>query len=381
MCFAGGGRIAESAKARARRASLLKNEDFRLLADQTTVGGIAAQMGQTAYAAVLKGFPLETVRRGDLEFLLWVSILGEGVAFLHYADLRDRNLLNLWLESFDAELLKNRLRSGREGAKNGEGLSADRMIELVSDFKLTLADQEKLFASDSLRDTLAAVKKPALRAALLQALPSAREDIAAGENSQKMVFLMGMTLDRAYFDSLYGAVAGLGGDEGRLLRLLVGTRVDLMNLYWIYRARRFFGLSPEESLTLVMKSRYRADFELLTKAAFAEPRALAAVLEGTPYAQVFCAEDAPAKDPEAERGDENAALREIGLEHRVYGYLLAATERVFLAGSAGFQNVAAYLTLKELEVRDIIAVVEAVRYGLSKDMIDRVLIRSLGKGE
>ena len=80
-----------------------------------------------------------------------------------------------------------------------------------------------------------------------------------------MSFALGMALDRYYFDSLYGAVLPVGGLEGRLLVRLVGVRVDLVNLYWIYRCRRFFGLSPEQALATVTRSHCRVDFDLLSR--------------------------------------------------------------------------------------------------------------------
>ena len=52
-----------------------------------------------------------------------------------------------------------------------------------------------------------------------------------------------------------------------------------------------------------------------------------------------------------------------------------------MSGALGFQNVAAYLMLKEFEVRDIIAIAEAVRYGFDRNKTDSILIRSLGKGD
>jgi V/A-type H+-transporting ATPase subunit C len=153
------------------------------------------------------------------------------------------------------------------------------------------------------------------------------------------------------------------------MRMLVGARVDLTNLYWIYRARRFFGMSPEEALTLILKARYRADFDILTKFAFAEPDAMDSVLAGTMYSGIF------------EFGEEDAksiALREMRLESRVSKTLLSAAERVFISGSQGFQNVVAYMTLKEFEIRDITAIMESVRYGFDKNKTAMFLIRTLG---
>jgi V/A-type H+-transporting ATPase subunit C len=373
MTVGNGARVAQSAKARVRRASLLQSKDFQLFLERRSAGEVAVQLGRSAYAPLLKNFALEDMRRAELEFLLNVSILMEGTAFRHYAGLRDKKLLDLWLESFDIGLLKSHLRAKLGTGKWEEHLSPDRIIDLVSDFHLTLVDQNKLFKANTLKDIIAAIKSAPLRAAVTEAIPSGRENLdlaAGGTDFQNIVFAVGMILDRGYFDALYTAVANLGGGEGRMLRMLVGTRVDLMNLYWIYRARRFFGMSPEASLTLIMKNRYRADFTLLRKAASATPLTLAAALTGTPYAQVFDAGNFDA-------GNMDTALREVAMESNIHRFLRAAAERVFLTGAPGFQNVAAYLMLKELEVRDLVTVVEMVRYGFDRRKANQVLVKPI----
>ncbi len=363
----GGGRIAESTKARIRRASLLKNQDYKLLLEQTSVSDIAIQLGKTSYATILKGFNLADMRRTELEFLLDAAILAEGVAFRHYMGPGDRKLLDLWLENFDIELFKNHFRT-KLGTGEWDSADLSRMMDLVSDFRLTLIDQEKLFAAGSLKDILASVRSESLRASLAEVLPHGRDafDVAIQEaDFQKMTFAIGMILDRYYFNNLYAAASAVGGNEGRVMKMLVGTRVDLMNLYWIYRGRRFFDMSPEEALTLIMEVRYHVDFERLTKVAFAAPDAFAAALADTPYAWVFNVED---KEP---------AIREVEIERNIYKLLFNAVNRVFMSGSLGFQNVAAYLMLKEFEVRDLTAVLEAVRYDFDRRKVDLILIRSL----
>jgi V/A-type H+-transporting ATPase subunit C len=344
--------------------------------EQPSVGDIAVQLGKSAYASVLKGHVLESMRRSELEFLLSVSVLAEGVAFRHYAGLGDRRLLDLWLENFDIELIKDHLQVCIKTSVWGDYLDPGKMLRLVSGFHLTLADQEKLSSSTNLKDVLMSVKNEPLRTALMEAIRG-KESVFAedGEDFQRAVFALGMVLDRYYLDNIYTVAAELGGNEGRMMRMLVGTRVDLTNLYWIYRARRFFGMSPEESLTLIMKARYRLDFGLLTKAAFADPLAMGAALAGTPYAQVFDVRDGSSKSTALR----STALHEVEVERNINKLLFAAAERVFLSGALGFQNVAAYLMLKELEVRDLVAVVEMVRYGFDKNKIGLILVRTFGK--
>jgi V/A-type H+-transporting ATPase subunit C len=388
MTFPVGGRIAEASKARVRKGTLLREAGLRLLLEQAAVEDIALRLKDTCYAAVLDGVALESIRRRELEFLLSVSVLVEGMAFRHYASLEDRKLLDLWLESFDIALIKARLRSGTRKTDPERRISPERVLDIVSDFQLTLVDQEKLLSGTSLRDILASVKKESLRAALSEAIPPGFDGMFAERGAesqeifQKTMFSLGMILDRSYFDSLYAAVSALTGEEGRMTRALVGTRIDLLNLYWIYRARHFFGMPPEEALTLILKARYRVNFELLTKAAFAPVGTFDSILEGTPYAAVFesAASKGKTSREEAVPG-EDAALDEFAVQRRLFRQLLFAADRVFLSGALGFQNVAAYLMLKEFEVRDIIAVVEAVRYRFDKSRADLILIRSLGKGD
>ncbi|GHS92965.1 hypothetical protein AGMMS50276_02110 [Synergistales bacterium] len=368
-----GGGIAASTKAKTRRGTLLSSEEMAALLDQRTVPEIVDRLRGRSFDVFLGRLSADNIRRGELEFLLDVSILAEGLIFRPYVDMRNRKLLDLWLESFDIELIKNFIRSLVGG--RSERASADSTLELVSELKLTLVDQDKLLSANSLREVIESIKKESLRSALSVALPAAYENLSSDDMNfdraefQKTIFDFVTTIDRFHLDSLYEAAKDALGQEGRLMRMLIGVRVDLTNLYWIYRARRFFGMSPEEALTLILRARYHADFDTLTRFAFAEPDAMASVLANNVYSKIFEFNDDDNK---------NVALREMRLESRVSKMLLSAAERVFLSGTQGFQNVLAYLTLKEFEIRDITAIMESVRYGFDKDETAMFLIRTFG---
>ncbi|GHS89157.1 hypothetical protein AGMMS49957_11900 [Synergistales bacterium] len=373
MASIGGGGIAGSAKAKARRGTLLSPEEMSALLEQQTVSDIVDRLRGGSFDVFLGRLSADNIRRGELEFLLDISILAEGLIFRPYADAQDRNLLDLWIESFDIELIKNCIRS-LIGGSQSEHISTDSALELVSGFRLTLVDQDRLLAANSLREIILSIKKESLRLALSAALPSALENLSPDDMKdldragfQKAIFDFVTTLDRYYLGALYEAAKDMGGEKGRAVRMLVGARVDLTNLYWIYRARRFFGLSPEEALTLILRARYHADFDILTKFAFAEPNVMASALVGTIYSGIFEFNEEDGK---------NVALREMRLESRVSKMLLSVAERVFISGSQGFQNVLAYLTLKEFEIRDITAIMESVRYGFDKNKTAMFLIRA-----
>ena len=365
----GGGGIAASMKARVRKASLFQPADYEEFLDLNSVADIAVRLGKTSYSEVLSGFSLDTMHRAELEFLLEATMMVEGIAFRHYMGPDYARLLDLWLENFDIELFKGAFRINM-GTGNWENDDIQKLLQMVSDFHLTLVDQDRLFGGRTLRDILSAVKNDSLKKALAEAVPAGSDTTEMGMEDagfQKTVFAMGMILDRYYFDNLYSVASSMGGSEGTLTRLLIGTRVDLMNLYWIYRGRRFFGMAPEEALTLIMKARYRADFGLLSKAAFADVDSFADVLKDGVYAGVFDVEE------------KDAALREVAIESHIYKMLFRTALRIFAAGSQGFHKVVAYLMLKEIEIRDLVAVIEAVRYGFDRSRVDMILIRPLEK--
>ena len=370
MVVGGGGRIALSTKARVRRSELLSSKDFRALLEQPSVSAVAASLDATPYGKALEGLSLNDVRRTELEFRLETSLLRDALAFRSYMGAGCRRLLDLWLQAYDIEFFKDHFRR-RFGADPTAAQEEERMFGLFPDFRSTLLDRNALLAARTTGAMLASIRDERLRAALKETLPVKDDGTeVSGEDACRVSFALGMALDRYYFDSLYGAVLPVGGLEGRLLARLVGVRVDLVNLYWIYRCRRFFGLSPEQALATVTRSRYRADFDLLSRVAFSELSAWDGVLEGTPYAGLFRSDEA---DP---------SLREAEVELHLCRTLRRVAGEMFRSGAPGWHNVGAYLMLKGFEVRDLITVIEAVRYDYDRRRVGRLLIlNDLAGGE
>lgn len=370
MVFSGGGRIALSTKARVRRSELLSSKDFRTLLEQPSVSAVAVSLDATHYGKTLEGLSLDDIRRTELEFRLGTSVLREALAFRSYMGAGYRRLLDLWLQVYDIEFLKGHFRR-RFGSDPTATWEEDRMSGLFPDFRSTLLDRNALLAARTTGAMLASIRDERLRAALEETLPLKDDGAeASGEDACRVSFALGMVLDRYYLDSLYRAVLVVGGMEGRLLARLVGVRLDLVNIYWIYRCRRFFGLSPEQALATVTRSRYHADFNLLSRAAFSELSAWGDVLEGTPYAGIFRSDEA------APSIETDPSLREAEVELRLCRVLCRVAREMFRSGAPGWHNVGAYLMLKGFEVRDLITVIEAVRYDYDRRRVGRLLILS-----
>lgn len=62
------------------------------------------------------------------------------------------------------------------------------------------------------------------------------------------------------------------------------------------------------------------------------------------------------------------------LEHNLYRILWKTASAIFRSGSAGVHVVFAYLTLRELEVKDLFTIIEDVRYHYDRKKAREFLI-------
>ncbi|MDD3690412.1 MAG: V-type ATPase subunit, partial [Synergistaceae bacterium] len=73
---------------------------------------------------------------------------------------------------------------------------------------------------------------------------------------------------------------------------------------------------------------------------------------------------------------ETTEVNEMTLEHNLYRILWKNASKIFGSGSSGVHVVLAYLTLRELEVKDLFTIIEDVRYHYDKKKAREFLIHA-----
>ena len=170
------------------------------------------------------------------------------------------------------------------------------------------------------------------------------------EKGQTGLFDCELRLDLFYFQSLWklrGRI--LGKEERKILDTCFGSRLDLLNIQWIYRARSFYRLSPAEIYALLIPVHYRLRADKVKQLVEAEDDArFFAVLKETPYG----------KQEELQAGKmPDIQLLSNQMLNQIYG----KTGRRYPHSPAVLDS---YLYRKELEMRKIITTLEGIRYGL-----------------
>lgn len=352
-----GERAAVTAKARIYRGRLLSPGDYLRLLELESVGEIAAYLARSeAYAPYIRASSPETMHRGELEGLITTIPMLEEIPFCRYLGPERSALLRAWGERFDVDVIKRVLRMISTGMGDREALR-----RRVASVPITVADGEKLLAARNFREVLASLEGYPLHDILAEPLKRA-------EKEGSTLFRPKMAMDTFFLTRILSGGGKLPGDEGLGVRRIFGTRADLINLYWIYRGRRFFAMTPEEALGMTLSVRYRLNFDALSAFAFApDVRSLVKLLRESVYGEAFRGKD----------DEEAVEVSEMTLEHNLYRILWRIASKIFLTGSSGVHVVLAYLTLRELEVKDLFTIIEDVRYHYDREKAREAFINPL----
>lgn len=181
------------------------------------------------------------------------------------------------------------------------------------------------------------------------------------EDEARIIFYMEMNLDRMYFNRLYSASQDLRKEDRELLGDFLGRNIDLLNIEWIYRGLKFYNLLPEELINYTLPHGLYFKYEDLKKMSYSDLDELREIVATSKYS--FLLDDEKDVD--------------LYLERRVQRYLRDISLDYFKKARTNISISIAYLHLLEYEIRDIISILEATNYGLTKDQTKDYLVRQI----
>lgn len=158
-------------------------------------------------------------------------------------------------------------------------------------------------------------------------------------------------LDKYYFEKIYN----LAKKVNKNLQILIGTEIDLLNIIWIYRAKKYFGYSVEDTREILIPVNYkinkRIQEELLNCIDFNE---IKTVLENTVYKNVFL--------------DENE------IEYEKDKYLYNINRKIFRTKMFDISTVFSIINLTDIEIKNMINIIEGIRYKIDRNEIQKKII-------
>ena len=335
-------------KVRAMESRLLKPEQFRELAEQEDVRSAADYLKeQPAYAEVFDGLDDTKLHRGYIEQILTQSEYRDFTRLYRFSSMKQRKFLDLYFKHYEVEVIKKLLRhmlGGREGQTDLSMFQG--FFEKHSELDLETLCRAKNFSEFT----------EALEGTVYGKLLSQMQ-----EKGQTGLFDCELKLDLFYFQLLWKLRNKLlSKTERKILDDCFGSRLDLLNIQWICRARSFYRLSQAEIYALLIPVHYRLRADKVKLLVEAEDAAkFFAVLRETPYG----------KQEELQTGQmPDIQLLSNQMLNRIYG----RTGHRYPHSPAVLDS---YLYRKELEMRKIVTAIEGIRYGLPASEIMGLLAK------
>ena len=324
-----------SAKVHALYGHRMTSEDYTYLMSRSTIPEAAAFLqAHPGYRDRLAGLNTTDIHRETLENALRGAYVDEYRRIFRFMNLSDRELLRFPLYKAEQDAILSAMRH----------LTSTHSLEPVTTWDAILQRESQLdLAALEAAEDFSQIAQAAARTIYGSAL----QRIAAGENKSPTHAFVDNMMQVVYFAKLYKTAAkNYSGDTKKLIRQALDEETDLMNLVQFLRLKKYF--SPEDitlySFPLPCSAKLPKEYMQQLIAAPDYDAAFQLVLDG-PYGKLF------------------HSISPSGLEAYLYTLQFNFSRRQMRSSDPTVYTPIAYLTLKEIELRSIISIIECIRYG------------------
>lgn len=174
------------------------------------------------------------------------------------------------------------------------------------------------------------------------------------------LFQLEKTLERSYYDMFFKELKRIGNSDKNLTKLL-RSEIDMLNLIWIYRAKKFYNLTVDEIIPFIYRGGLYVGEEDLYQLALIDnyPELLERLQQYGHYAFLF------------NHSEEDLDLH---MDRRKKRFMFFEFKKLLVFGRA-MSAAYSYLRLLEDETYDITSIIEGKRYDIPEDEMKKYLIR------
>lgn len=325
-------------KVRAMQAKLLTPQDFVNIAGMHSVPEVVEYLkGTAAYADALGRMDETLYHRGNVEKVLTQSLYGDYSRIYRFAGMKQKQFLKGFWKRYEIDLINYCLRIVFNHYDvpldlNYKKEYFDRYSQISIDRLITSRTIEELV--DNLKGTEYYEPLQKLR-----------------DSDEATLYDYDMALEQYIFRNAWHKQHKLlSKKEREIFSKDCGTKIDLLNLEWIYRAKKYYHMLPPDIYLMMIPIQYRLradEFKALVEAPSVEQFMQ---LFKTTYYSRYC-------DPS--KGD--ISLEQLYKEclHKLY----VADRR---KNPYSIATVNTYLFLKEEEIDKLVTALECIRYGLTQ---------------
>ena len=327
-------------KIRAMRAKLLKSEDYRKIAAMQTVTEVIYYLKETkSYGKLIYQINVSFYQRVIFEKVIVQSLYDDYTRLYRFASIDQKKFLKIFMKRYEVDLIKYCLRIVFNHYNAPFDLDYKKtFFDRYSDIRI-----DQLIMSNNIDDLVDHLKDTEYYAPLAK----------IRESGASTLFDYDLALEMYYYSMLWKIRKGnWKKEEQETIKKNLGSQIDLMNLQWIYRAKKYYRMLPPDIYTLLIPIQYRLtrdEFKNLVEAPSIEEffRCLNESFYGRKY-----------------QFDEQHNVEKI--ERQYLKHIVMTAYQYHPYSLASFLG---YLFLKEEEIYRITTALECIRYGLSEKEI------------
>lgn len=293
---------------------------------------------ETEYGQLLKGYNLQEMHRGKLEHILMKNYIENFQKIIHFFNGEYKKFLKAMFMRFQLEDVRYIIRGKYTGRQNN-----DLNALITYDSPLNDLNFDKMLAATSMNEVMNALEGTNYYKYLKGIVDKSDEET---------LFRIEVTLDFMYYSYLQKAIDKLNNKDREIMHEIAGTYVDLLNLQFIYRGKKYYKLSPEEILNYTLPDGFNINIDKLKRLCYANDiDKFQKVLLDTKYGKFI-----------------KYSVREDYLVERdILSYISSMHLKNKKEHNSNISTVVAYLELALIEIKNITSLIEIKRYSINDE--------------
>ncbi|MCT4597779.1 MAG: V-type ATPase subunit [Vallitalea sp.] len=332
-----------STKIRAMKGSMLSQDDYeQLLSKNSVLDAVTYLKNNTYYSKVLQELNENDVHRGEVETLLYKSIIYDALKIGRYLKGNKKSIFRYIYRRQEIEDIKKMLRTLQMGASID---LIDRQLFFVS--KYSVIDFDKLFNAKDIRSFVNGLKGTNFYGIL---------NPLVIDNNKIDLFSAEMALDMYNYKKLIAGLDLVKGIDKKIAKNIIGLEADLRNIMWIYRGKNYYNISKEILYSYHIEYSYKLskkDLRNLINASNVEE--IIDILKKTLYNDILSSD-------------------EHYWEKEFYEYILDVHDKNMSLNPFSIAPILGYMFAKEVEIMNITTIIEGIRYSINPNKIKKFVI-------
>lgn len=323
-------------KLRAMEAKLLKPENFEEIANLHSVPEVVTYLKEnSSYTFILKDLDESRLHRGDIEKILIEQLYYDYAKIYRFCGLEQRKFLMLYVKRYETDLINYCLRI----VINHYAEPFD--LNYKKDFfdKYTQISIDKLITSRTTDELIENLKGTEYYEPLKK----------LKDSPSVTLFDYDLALNQYYFSTMWKKRKKiLKKKELELYTRDCGSKIDLLNVQWIYRAKKYYNMNPADIYSLLVPIHYKISTDLIKEIVEAPGLdELEAALNKTSYARHY-------------DFNQQLTIEQMYTECLYHLYKMDRRQNPYSIAA-----INTYLFMKEEELKRLTTAIECIRYSLT----------------